>query len=229
MTLTDRIDPGEGRPLNALILDDSEVDRLNLLRLCDRAGLSVKIAEAADLPGFENQLAGTSFDLVFIDYRLADGTGLDALHRLTSHPDQAGASPIMIAGEGQVEIAVEAMRQGCLDYITKESLTVDVLRKSIATAIEKRVLLAALGDESAHLAEIETAFARFVENAGGEMRAIMAAMLRRTRNLRNHTRTAPQIGSDVADLERSCADMFAFIEEFQDAAPAISPSPRRIH
>ncbi|SEM94317.1 two-component system, NtrC family, response regulator HydG [bacterium A37T11] len=59
----------------------------------------------------------TSFDLILLDYRLADGTGLDVLQAFR---DKGSLIPaIIMTSFNDVRTAVRAMRQGVFDYITK--------------------------------------------------------------------------------------------------------------
>jgi two-component system response regulator PilR (NtrC family) len=62
-------------------------------------------------------LAARSFSAVITDMRLPDGTGLDLLHRLESagRPERA----IVITAYGSAENAVEALKAGAFDYLTK--------------------------------------------------------------------------------------------------------------
>lgn len=58
-----------------------------------------------------------SFDVVLLDVRLPDADGLDLLGRFReSIPD---AEVILVTGEGNIDGAVEAMKRGAYDYITK--------------------------------------------------------------------------------------------------------------
>ncbi|MBT8414730.1 MAG: hybrid sensor histidine kinase/response regulator [Boseongicola sp.] len=130
--------------LDVLILDDLEADRMRVRRLCRKAGLDFELHEAHDLASFRERINSTKMDLVFLDYHLAMDTGLDALQLLQAQEDQVNAIPIMITSIDRYDIAVEAMRAGCADYLTKEELSVDSIRKSIISAFERRILISAL-------------------------------------------------------------------------------------
>ena len=57
------------------------------------------------------------FDLIIMDYRLPDGTGLDLLEQL--HQSEFDIPVIMVTGQGDEKIAVKALRFGASDYIVK--------------------------------------------------------------------------------------------------------------
>lgn len=199
--------------MKILILDDNEIDRMRLLRLCEMAGLSFQATEASDIDGMREALDLNSFDLVFIDYVLTGETGLDAIKVLNDHPNQHAAS-IMIAGEGQIGIAVEAMRQGVSDYLTKSELTVPALQKSVATAIERQVMSFALTQERELRLSLEESVRTYANSCSSEMRSILSATLRRVRKLRTL-----ELGDDSAGELGALEDS---IDRLWDALPAFS-------
>ena len=93
------------RPMRLLVIDDNTFDRQRILRLSEKSGLVFEAVEVEGLVAPPRALDETAFDLVFIDYLLADATGLDALDMLLAHKKQKSAAAIMLAGEGQISIA----------------------------------------------------------------------------------------------------------------------------
>jgi len=64
-------------------------------------------------------LAEKVYDILLMDYRLPDGTGLDALIEL---PKRGFRLPvIMVTGQGDEEIAAQTIRRGAADYVVKNS------------------------------------------------------------------------------------------------------------
>jgi len=78
-----------------------------------------------------------SYDVIFIDYHLTDANGLEILELIQMHPKNGAADTIMVAGEGLAEIAVKALTMGCSDYIVKNSITKESLRRAIINALQK--------------------------------------------------------------------------------------------
>jgi FixJ family two-component response regulator len=112
-----------------------------------------------------------------LDYQLPDVTGLEFLDRLRSRGDGAVRSAVvMLTGNGNEAVAVEAMKKGTEDYLVKAS-DGDRLRQAVRSAIEKRSMrqeieiqrleLLRLGDERERLiAQLNPSYspARFSEH-----------------------------------------------------------------
>src|SRR5688500_8725267 len=80
-------------------------------------------------PGF----ALDEFDLVLLDNRLGREDGLDWLRAFTARP---GCPPtVMLAGQGNENVAVRAMKLGAYDYLPKELLTKESLEQIVTQAL----------------------------------------------------------------------------------------------
>ncbi len=101
----------------ALIVDDEETFARSLIRLLGRRGMLVDHAVTCA----EGLALGRqrSYNLVLLDYLLPDGNGLDLI------PPLCALSPrpyvLMMTAFGTIENAVEAMRRGAADYLTKST------------------------------------------------------------------------------------------------------------
>jgi DNA-binding NtrC family response regulator len=83
-------------------------------------------------------LGRKGFDVVLADIRLGDGDGFDILaHCRRQHPSTA---VILITGYGTVESAVEAIRAGAFDFLTKPLID-EELEMAIQRAIQQRKVL----------------------------------------------------------------------------------------
>ena len=213
-------------PIKALILDDSEADRIRLRRLCKDAAADIDFAEAASIAEFATKIDQDRFDIFFIDYRLAHGDGLIALEMLKRHPTQRRSAAIMVAGEGQIQVAVDAMKNGCSDFLLKDMMGPEMLSRAISNA-----LLTAEGSEEAGTAgPVHAGLVRFAEGSGAEMRSILSSMLRRTRGLRHKARTGLGIDAgDLSALDASCARLWEFLEEYQAFVSEFAKRPRRLN
>lgn len=74
-------------------------------------------------------------DVVLLDYMLSKNNGLDVFNELNT--PKCNIPVVMITGCGSEMIAVEAMKSGISDYIAKNHLSADSLRRAVNYAIKK--------------------------------------------------------------------------------------------
>ena len=119
-----------------LIVDDEPNMRRILkanLRIDSHACVEASSAsEAAVL------LSRQDFDVVVTDQKMPGGTGLDVLRAVQENDPTT--SVIFLTAVGTVELAVESMRQGAFDFLTKP-FEIDVMRATIRRACERTALL----------------------------------------------------------------------------------------
>jgi two-component system, cell cycle sensor histidine kinase and response regulator CckA len=92
-------------------------------------------------------------DVCLIDYRLGEKTGLDFLYEALG--TGCRAPMILLTGQGDHEVDMEAMRAGAADFLTKGDITPLVLERAIRYSIQQSQTLAALrqtADENSRLA-----------------------------------------------------------------------------
>src|SRR5580658_9931492 len=100
--------------LNLLIVDDDRTIRESCREVAQSLGFNTQVAESADQA--YRLLDSSSTDAVLLDLRPGAG-GLDALHAIKKH--RANALVIVVTGHGTVQSAVQAMKDGAYDYVTK--------------------------------------------------------------------------------------------------------------
>lgn len=118
--------------LKVLIVDDDALHTemvMDYLRLSGR----FEIKWADNLESLWLKLAEQPYDLILMDFRLPDGTGINAIEELRrKHLD---IPVVMLTGQGDERIAVKAIQAGASDYLLKHS---DYLRV-LPTVIQKTV------------------------------------------------------------------------------------------
>jgi two-component system, OmpR family, alkaline phosphatase synthesis response regulator PhoP len=98
-----------------LIVDDEKNIRLTLSSALKAINISADTASTGEEA--LQKLAEASFRLILLDYKLPGMDGLEVLRRVTDkYPDQM---VIMITAYGSIELAVEAMRLGAMDFLQK--------------------------------------------------------------------------------------------------------------
>ena len=116
-----------------IVIIDDEASILELMsKLCKSVGHTV----TACLTGADGLAAVRSEapDLVIVDLRIGDVSGLDLVK--TCRAEAPNANVIMVTGHGSVETAVEAMRLGAFDYLTKPFDLGDLI-KTVKHALTK--------------------------------------------------------------------------------------------
>jgi DNA-binding NtrC family response regulator len=101
--------------LRALVVDDDKNSLRALAALVKKEGFAT--TAAGSLREARSRLQVEPPDVVLIDLVLPDGTGFDLLEALGEVA--AAAEVVVITGHASVDTAVEALRRGATDYLTK--------------------------------------------------------------------------------------------------------------
>jgi two-component system response regulator HydG len=114
-----------------LIVDDDQAHRTMLRTLI--TGWGYEIREAADGQAAIDKAHERAFDLILMDVRMIKVSGLEALSEIKNYNP---AIPVIImTAYASVETAVEALKKGAYDYLTKP-LDFDELRHAIRRAMD---------------------------------------------------------------------------------------------
>ncbi|MCS6992536.1 MAG: response regulator transcription factor [Anaerolineales bacterium] len=98
-----------------LVIDDEPALRHTLARILQHAGFQATTASA----GAEGLLLleQQNFDLVYLDIRLPDMSGMEVLKRI--HAVRPDLPVVLFTGQPDLSSALEALRQGAADYLLK--------------------------------------------------------------------------------------------------------------
>ena len=119
-------------PFRVLVVEDEELMRAIIVQLLRREGYEIFEANAADaaLQIFERE----KIDLAVLDLNLSGGgSGLDLLGKM--HELDSEVMGVIVTAYASIESAVEALRQGAYDYITKPFAN-DHLKAVVRKALE---------------------------------------------------------------------------------------------
>jgi two-component system response regulator AtoC len=97
---------------HALIVDDDTSFQLGLAEAVRLEGFTA--STASSLAEARQQIASAVPDVLFVDLSLPDGTGLDLIDSMETIPET-----VLITGQASMETAVQALRRGVADYLTK--------------------------------------------------------------------------------------------------------------
>jgi two-component system, NtrC family, nitrogen regulation response regulator NtrX len=101
--------------INVLIIDDERAIRNVLKEILTNEGY--KVEEAVDGEEGLKKFAATTYDLVLSDIKMPKIDGLEFLQK--ANEINAEVPVIMISGHGNIDTAVEAVKKGAYDYISK--------------------------------------------------------------------------------------------------------------
>ncbi|HBV87278.1 MAG TPA: sigma-54-dependent Fis family transcriptional regulator [Desulfosporosinus sp.] len=119
-----------------LILDDEAELRSVISKRLSRKGYEV--LETGTIQEGLELLRANLFDGILLDLKLPDGNGLDLLEKIKGQ--QPDVQIIMLTGHGTIESAIEAMKLGAFDYLTKPC-NLSELEITLQKACDQRKLM----------------------------------------------------------------------------------------
>ena len=126
-------------PHKILVIDDEKLIRWTLEQHLVKEGYEVTTADTAE-KGLD-RIAEDAPDIILLDHRLPEMTGLELLEKLRVR--ERGLMIIMITAYGLVESAVKAMKLGAYDYISKpfnlEEISFVIKKALEASSLRTRV------------------------------------------------------------------------------------------
>jgi DNA-binding NtrC family response regulator len=102
-------------PIRLLVVDDDEDLRENLERRFQRQGMQVTAAASAE--DAMNLAANARWDVALLDLHLPGMTGVELLEKLKV--EQPALEVLLLTAHGSIETAIQAMKKGAYDYLTK--------------------------------------------------------------------------------------------------------------
>ena len=106
-------------PIRVLLVDDHAVVRLGLRTLFERAGRYVIVGEAGTLKQAISEARAQKPDIVIMDLRLPDGTGVEACREIRS--ERPAVHVIMLTSYSDEEAVVSSIVAGAAGYMLKET------------------------------------------------------------------------------------------------------------
>jgi two-component system response regulator PilR (NtrC family) len=118
-------------PKQTVLVVDDERDIRELLAIT-LGRMDLDVDTAANVGDAKRMLGETHYDLCFTDMRLPDGTGQELIELIAhAHPETPVA---MITAYGNVEAAVDALKAGAFDFVSKP-VDIHMLRRLVQSAL----------------------------------------------------------------------------------------------
>jgi DNA-binding response OmpR family regulator len=134
---------------SVLIIDDEKNIRLTLSMALEQPGISVDTAST----GTEalEKLAEKSYEVILLDLRLPDLDGMEILRHIAEMRPEIKV--IVITAYGSIDLAVEAMKLGAVDFLPKPFDTTDV-REMVRRVSDRESLEKQQGQDYDHYLEL---------------------------------------------------------------------------
>ena len=153
--------------LQFLVVEDDEDDYFLIRHLLQSGVKDAQVERAASVDDALERTTRTPYDLFLLDYRLGDKDGLELLREL-KHRD-VPAPVIFLTGQGDEEVAVQAMKAGAIDYLPKSKLSEPSLCMAVRYAVNLKTKEEAVRAARRALHASERRFRALVENSSDVM------------------------------------------------------------
>ncbi len=115
-----------------LLVEDDDIDILAFKRAVKKGDLNYEITINQNTSEVLELVEKEYFTCVFLDYLLPGSDGLSVLKKIRKKGVQVPV--VVVTSQGNEKIAVEMMKNGALDYITKEEITTERISSLVRTA-----------------------------------------------------------------------------------------------
>jgi PAS domain S-box-containing protein len=123
--------------VKVLLVDDDEDDYiLTCDLLSESQGTRFELEWASTWNVALEVMSQNQHDIYLLDYRLGEHNGLELLQQAVANGCRAPI--ILLTGQGDHEIDIEAMKAGAADYLDKSQIRAPLLERSIRYAIERK-------------------------------------------------------------------------------------------
>jgi len=161
----------DASPVRMLVVED---DKALSEVLCDELRARGHMAVAAEtVAEGREQLKQSDFEVALVDLMLPDGSGIDILKQI--HEDDLPMEAIILTGYATVSTAIEAMKLGAYDYVTKPA-RMEEIEVLVQKAAEKSRLRRENTSLKVRLSQHDTAQGLITDDPA--MKALLAALER---------------------------------------------------
>lgn len=137
-------------PIRILLFEDNAADADLVAEYLELSKLEFKLTSVSRLADGIKRLKKEQYDVVLLDLSLPDTRGIETLRAVMDASSDEVI--IVLTGADDEQLSLESLQVGAQDYLFKDSLSSEVLRRSIRYALERANLTRSL---EAHNSEIQ--------------------------------------------------------------------------
>lgn len=182
--------------MSLLLVEDDRGDALLVEELIEDAGAGFQFNWSQSIGDAERAVAQNRPDCILLDLNLPDANGMDAVHRIGSL--DSSIPIIVLTGHSDEHFGVNAMTSGAQDYLVKDRVDPEMLRRAVLYAIERK--RAEIATVDLHASQM-----RAMENARLERGLLPSPVLLDSPGVSIVTRSRPSrqdalVGGDFFDV-----------------------------
>jgi PAS domain S-box-containing protein len=152
------------KKIQILLIEDNESDlRLVELYLKEAFPGNYEISTADKVGTAQEHLNSKKFDVILSDLALPDSYGMDTFNKVFKASN--GTPVIVLTGFGDETFGINAVQQGAADFLNKNVLDSNLLRRSIVYSIERSNMQRALIEHTHQIEESEKKYRSLFEDS----------------------------------------------------------------
>lgn len=128
--------PSNSETLSLLLVEDDRADAILVEELIADAGVNFDVVWAESMSRAEQQIAVSRPDCILLDLHLHDTDGIDGVNRIAQQ--DATIPVVVLTGLNDEHVGVSAVSAGAQDYLVKDRVDPEVLRRAVLYAIERK-------------------------------------------------------------------------------------------
>jgi signal transduction histidine kinase len=221
--------------VHILVIDDEMGLREGCRRALTPAGYAVDTA--VDLATGQDLAQSGTYDLFLLDVMLPDGSGLDLIEPILDRDPNAIC--IVMTGFGSIRMAVEAVRRGAYDFLSKPFAS-DELLMAVGQGLERRRLKAIeaeaeeLAQAKAELERLDEVKSQLMLKVSHELRAPIAAVQSYIKLILSGYVRADELNPTLSRVQDRLQEMLDLISDLLELAQlkrirkqaiAVNPQP----
>lgn len=128
--------PSSSETLSVLLVEDDRADAILVEELFADAGIKIDVVWAESMARAEQQIAIARPDCILLDLHLHDADGIEGVNRIAQQ--DATIPVVVLTGLNDEHVGVSAVSAGAQDYLVKDRVDPEVLRRAVLYAIERK-------------------------------------------------------------------------------------------